>query len=298
MARVFGFLMTLVMAVGVTPRAGAEPPQTTIKLGVLSGMFRDVPPPVVQAAAAPFRDLFKKHTSLDGDIEVVDEYEVLAARLNEKKLQFGVFHGFEWAWVRGRYPDLQALVVTVPPKKPQACIVVHVESNATKPAHLKGACVAVPSGTKIHSELYHTHLLGTLPAGCCRPVNKATWGPEEALDAVGNGDVAAALVDTAALSAYQNNKPGAATQVKVLCQSDPFPPAVIVYRKGGVDEVTVEKIRGGLLKVKDNPQGRAFLFLWKLKGFEDVPAGYDAELHQTLKAYPPPARPEKAPSPK
>ena len=300
MERAFAWLTLglVVVAVGVPVPASAEEEPAALKLGVLEGMFRDVPPPVVQAVATPFRDLFKKHTGLGGDVEVVDDYATLAAKLNDKKLHFGVFHGFEWAWVRDRYPELRALVVTVPPRKPQACIVVNVESAATTPAQLKGACVAIPAGTKLHSELYHTRLLDTLPAGTCRPVKKGDWGSEQALDAVGSGEVTATLVDTTALAAYQNNKPGAATLVKILCQSDPFPTAVIVYRRGGINEGTVEKIRTGLLKAKDNPQGRAFLFLWKLKGFEDVPAEYEAELAQTLKGYPAPAQPVNVAQPK
>lgn len=299
MARACGsLLLTFVaVAVGLTSRAEAEDEPGTIKLGVLTGMFRDVPPALVQAAATPFQDLFKRQTGLEGEVEMVNDCEALASKMHEKKLQIGVFHGFEWAWVRHRYPDLLPLVVTVPAKKPQACIVVHTDSKATGPADLTGKCVAVPVGTKAHCDLFIERLVKDLPAGCCTPAKQADSGSDELLDGVAGGKVTAALVDVAALNAYQNNKPGAATQLRVLVKSEPFPATVVAYRKDGVDASTAAKIRSGLVKAHTTSQGKAFLFLWKLKGFEDVPPGFDADLQQVLKSYPPP-RLSKTPSSK
>lgn len=287
---------SLVAAVGLVPPAGADAPPATIRLGVLSGMFRGVPPVLVQSAATPFRELFKKHTGLEGDVAVVDDYETLAARLDDKSLELGVFHGFEWAWVKDRHSDLCPLVVTVPARKIQACVVVRADAKAVTPADLRGASVAVPVGTKAHVQLYYERLVETLPAGCCRPAKDADRGPDEAIEAVIEGTVPAALLDAAALSAYQSNKPGRAMLLKVLVESDPFPPTVVAYRKDGLAAKDAAKIRAGLVKATTNAQGKAFLFLWKLKGFDDVPAGFDADLRQLLKAYPPP-RPAGATTP-
>ena len=54
----------------------------------------------------------------------------------------------------------------------------------------------------------------------------------------------------------------------------------------------VKKIKTGLIDSNKTAQGRAFMFLWRLKGFDAVPDDYDEELKRSLKAYPPP---EKAP---
>lgn len=260
-------------------------------------MFRDVPPDLVQAVATPFRDLFRKQTGVESEIEMVADCNILANRLMEKQVHFGVFHGFEWAWIRDRYPQLHALVVTIPPKKVQACIVVHAHSRAEKPADLNGVCLTLPVAAKAHTYLYIDRLMQTLPKGSCCPTPHGEWGADAVLDAVAEGKTPAGLLDAATVSAYANSRPGMFKQIKVLCQSDPFPPTVIVFRKGGVDPTTVEKVRSGLVQAKDNAHGRAFLFLWKLKGFEDVSAAYEADLQRILKAYPPPA-PGISPTPK
>ncbi len=276
----------LVVAVGMGRPAAAQPPRT-IRLGVLGGMFRDVPQPLVLAAATPFREVFKKQTGLDGDVEVVGDHDDLAAKLQANKVHVGVFHGFEWAWVKDRHPDLIPLAVTVPHRRPQAVLVVKADSKAA-PTDLKGACVAVPIATKAHCHLFLERLADTLPAGCCgaRPMPES--GPEDVMNAVADGKVEAALLDAASLAAYQNNFPGRGKLLRVLTESDPFPPTVIVYRKDALAPEMAAKVRSGLVRTKDDPSGKAFLFLWKLKGFEEVPPGYDAELQAVAKRYPAP----------
>lgn len=299
-------LTPLVVAVGVTFRADAKPATTpdpgTIRLGLMSTMFRDVPPALVQAAQGPFRDLFKKQVGLTGEVEVSDDYEALAKKINDQKLDLGVFHGFEWAWVQARYPDLQPLVVTVPYKPLQACLVVHTKHKADEPAGLDGPCVAIPLGLKAHSHLYYERLQKNLPAGCCRPISKGKLGPVEALDNVCSETTAAALVDRSTYLAFESNQPGKARQLKVIAQSDPFPPTVVICRKDGLTPDTIARIRKGLVEAENKPQGRAFLFLWGLKGFANVPADYNAQLQKVLKLYPAP-RPvqpqrEEAPEPR
>lgn len=279
-----------VVAAGLAPRAevrAAPPP--VIKLGLQRGMFPDVPPALIQAAAGPFQDLLKRQSGLDGEVELVDGHDALAAKLDAKELQFGVFHGFEWAWVRAKYPDLQALAVTVPPgRRLHACLVVHGENAAKTPADLPAGPALVPTGTKAHCRLYLERLRATLPEGVAKPEPVADAGVDDVLDKIVLGKSGVALVDGAAFAAYQNNKPGAARTLRVLAQSDPLPPAAVVYRRGGVDPAVLEKIRVGLVKAGTTAQGKAFLFMWHLKGFEDPTAAYEADLQAALKAYPPP----------
>jgi len=284
----FAGLLVLVVAVGPDPRAGAEGPPKSLRLGMLQGMFKDVPDPVVQAAAKPFADLFRKQTGLVGDVEVVADCRVLAAKMKAKALHVGVFHGFEFAWVRDQHPEIEALAVTRPPGKGQACLVVHKESPAATPKDLNGACVGIPLFTKAHCELFLDRLQGQLPAGCCGRAKHNPMTPQDVLDAVAQGQLASALVDVSSLNMYQDNRPGLFPELRVLCQSEPFPPAVIAYRAGTIDPTAVAKIREGLVKVNGTPEGRAFLMLWKLKGFEAVPADFDDQMRRIAKAYPPP----------
>jgi len=219
----------------------------------------------------------------------VADCEQLAAKMKAKTLHVGVFHGFEFAWVRDQYPEIAPLAVTLPPGKGQACLVVHKNSPAASPKDLRGACVALPLFTKAHCELFLDRLRGELPAGCCCRAKHDPMTPQDVLDEVAQGRLASALVDVSSLHAYQNNRPGLFPELRVLCQSEPFPPAVIAYRKGVLDPAAAAKIREGLVKVHQTPQGRAFLMLWKLKGFEAVPADFDNEMRRISKAYPPPA---------
>ncbi|MFO0801173.1 MAG: PhnD/SsuA/transferrin family substrate-binding protein [Gemmataceae bacterium] len=279
-------LTMLVVAVGLATPATAQPPGG-IRLGVVEGMFRDVPPPLVHAAATPFRDLLKRQTGLVGELDVFADCDQLASRLQEKKTHVGVFHGFEWAWVKDRHPDLIPLAVSVPARRFQAALVVHADSKAQVPANLKGA-VALPLGSKAHCYLFAERLAETLPAGTVVPTHTPKQGPDDVLDLVIDGKAQAAVIDVATLDAFRNDRPGRGAQLRVLAQSDPFPYSTVVYRKDTLTPEMVTRIKSGLLNTKNEPTGRAFLFMWKLRGFEEVPAAHDAELRAVAAKYPAP----------
>ena len=244
----------LVAAVGLTPRADAQAAKK-LSIGIPQSTFRDVPAVIMDAAATPFRELFRRQAGLDGDVQLVPSYDALAAQM-------------------------------------QAVLVVHKDGKATRPADLAGACVGIPVGSKPHCHLFIERLRLGLPADCCGEAKTEPKGQEDVLDGVAAKQLQAGLVDIAALTAYQNNCPGGFAQVRVVAQSELFPPGVIAYRKGAVDAATVSKMHGGLTKAGGTPQGRAFMLLSKMKGFEDVPADFDAELKRIAAAYPPPAPPK------
>src|SRR5438874_2390970 len=201
----------VVVAVGLTPRADAEAAAAPgrLKLGVLQGMFRDVPPAILEAVSRPFADLFYRQTGLNGDVEMCPDCDALAAKMTAKELHFGVFHGFEYAWVRAKHPDVLPLVITIPPgRKVQAILVVNKADKATTPADLNGPTVVVPMFTKAHCYLYMDRLRADLPANCCEKAKTDPMTPDEALDAVVGGTKRCVLVDIASLNAYETNKPG------------------------------------------------------------------------------------------
>lgn len=285
-------MVAIILVAGLVPAPAAQPaaPVPTVKLGILTGMFRDVSPGLVQAAASPFRDIFKRETGLQSEVILVDDYDLLASQMKDKKLEFGVFHGFEFAWIQEKYPEVKPLVISVlnGNNSIQACLVVNISSKATSPKDLKGACVTLPGGTKAHCHLFLERLCETLPANTCAAIPSRKLSPEEALDAVAADDSPAALVDMSAFTAYQNNKPGAASQLKILAKSEPFPVGVVAYRQGAVDPKVLDKVRTALVKVHENAQGRAFMMLWKLKGFGDPTPEFEADLTRIDKVYPAP----------
>ena len=212
-ARSFGIL-ALVMLVGlaILPRGSAgDAPPAALKLGMLENMFRDVQPAMVQAISRPFRSLFQRQTGLTGDVEIVSDAEALANKMKDHKLQLGVFHGFEYAQVRARYPDLRPLVVSIPHGRTcQACVVVHKNSKAEKIADLAGEQLVVPRGIKAHCLAYLEKAKRGLPATVAAPMPKPTQSTEDVLNTVVDGSTTAALVDVGAYNGYLNLQPGAA----------------------------------------------------------------------------------------
>ncbi|OWK41936.1 hypothetical protein FRUB_04014 [Fimbriiglobus ruber] len=272
------------------PSRAGDAEAVSLQIGMVQGIFRDVQPGMVRALARPLQDMIQKQTGFNGGVEIAADPFILADRLDSKRYQFGVFHGFEFAWVKQKHPDFVPLAVTVPPgRKLQACVVVHVDSKMTCLADLKDECVVLPRGTKAHCYAYLDRERAGLPAGTAKPRAKPPANAEEALDAVVAGDAPAAVVDAAALAGYQSLQPGAFKQLRVLSKSESFPPTVVAYKKGAVDDETVEKVRQLLTTAHQTPTGKPLMMLWNLKGFEDVPADYDVQLEKIGKAYPSPA---------
>jgi ABC-type phosphate/phosphonate transport system substrate-binding protein len=211
--------------------------------------------------------------------------------MTAKQLQIGVFHGFEFAWISPSHPDIVPLAVTVPPgRNVQACVVVHKSCPAQTLADLTDETIIIPKGTKAHCYLFlNRERTGLPPTTACPVINRDKEGVD-ALDSVVMGDCAAALVDAAALTGYQSLQPGAFKHLRVLTESEKFPPAVVAYRRGTIDDATAHKIKTGLITANQQTSSRPLMMLWNLKGFEDVPADYSQRLAEIRKAYPPPTK--------
>jgi len=289
-------MVAILVCVSTASRGAAQdaPAGSHLKIGMLQGMFRDVQPAMVQAMSVPFRAMFERQTGYTGDVEIVPDAETLSNKMKDRKLQLGVFHGFEYAQVRTRHPELQPLVVTVPHGRAcQALVIVSQASKAEKLADLAGELVVIPRGTKAHCLTYLDKARRGLPATVAKPVAKPNLTVEEVLNSVAEGTSAAGLVDVGAYNGYLALQPGAGQYLKVLCRSEVFPVSVIAFRKGTFDDETIGQIRRGLLGANQTAQGKPLMMLWNLKGFEDVPADYEAQLGNILKAYPaqPPVTP-------
>jgi ABC-type phosphate/phosphonate transport system substrate-binding protein len=259
----------------------------SLRIGMPKSMFSGLSDAIVQVGAVPFKQMFEKQTGLKGEVDVTKDFADTTARLRTKKLDLAVYHGFEYAWVRDN-PELVPLLVTVPGSKIQACLVVNAKSEATGPESLKGACVVVPATTKAYCHLYHERLIAKLPEGCCGAAKPDDRSLGEVLEAVASNKCDAVLVDKAALDAYKRLVPGAGPQLKILAQSEPFPSAVIVYRKGVFDAKAEKNLREGLIQGMATPQGDLLKQLWKLDGFVEISPKYQKELDASLKAYPAP----------
>jgi ABC-type phosphate/phosphonate transport system substrate-binding protein len=273
--------------------ADASDRSKPLQMGVANSFFTDRPKSYVDIASDEFKDVMKKTTGLNG--KFIPKYGPLqvAQKLDSKQLDLGVFHAHEFAWTQKKYPDLHPLLIAANKKYVErAYLIVHKTSPAKTLADLPGKKLAMPVDVKEHCRLF-------LEKRCTDTAQKgpgAFFGSIEksasqvaALDDVGLDKVQATVVDTMGLEFYKEIKgPVFAKNLKILEESAPFPPAVIVYKQGTLAEATLKQFRDGLLKAHLSELGRDMMKTWNIDAFEPVPKDYAKSLAELLKTYPPP----------
>ncbi len=274
----------------------ADPSLKTIRIGMVNSLFHDVPDSLITTMAKPFGMVMASQTGMTGLLTKTGDANDLGKKLTSGEVQVGICHGFEFAWVRQNYPNLKPLVIAVnQTPRLRAYLVVKCDSSIAGFADLKDKTLDLPKGSRGHCRLY-------LDARCqetgqCGPQGllgklKCAASAEEAMDEVVDGEVDSTIVDNVTLDTYKRRKPGRFESLKVAAESEEFPAGVVVYNKGSLDENTLGKFRDGLLNTQKTILGRQMLTLWKLTGFETVPADYDKMLTDIAKAYPAPAHAE------
>ncbi|HVS36730.1 MAG TPA: PhnD/SsuA/transferrin family substrate-binding protein [Gemmataceae bacterium] len=285
-----GLFIVLALGAGQTVQA-ADVPQ--VRIGLVQTLFRDVPDFLIPIGLRPMKVLMESQTGISGDLIPAGDPDHLARELKDNDMQLGVFHGVEFAWIHQKYPTLQPLVIAVN-EHPyvRALLVVRADCACGAAVGLQGKVMALPRMSREHCRLF-------LQCRCCgadRAPDKffsrvSTPGnPEDALDDVVDDNAQGAVVDEIAFNIYCKDKPGRGARLKVLQQSESFPCAVIAYQPGGLTQKQVDAFRDGLLKAHDNPEAKPLLQANHITGFEAVPAGYEKELGDILKAYPPPQK--------
>lgn len=271
--------------------AGAPEPAAPVRIGMVSTLFRDVPPALMMAMMQPFGSIMQRMTGVPGQLVPGGDHDHLGKQLAADEVQLAVFHGIEFAWVRLKHPELQPLMLAVNQDRHLRChLVVRDDCEAQGFADLAGKTLALPKGTREHSRLF-------LARNCreCGKDAKALFGKitvpstiEDALDDVVDDEVQAAIVDGVALDAYKRRKPGRYAKLKTLVRSETFPTGVVAYRPGAIDDERLERFREGMTNAHKDPLGKQMLTLWKLTGFEPVSDDYEATLNNIVKFYPPP----------
>jgi ABC-type phosphate/phosphonate transport system substrate-binding protein len=287
----------LVLAAGlaalgsVRAPAGEELKTNTVRIGLTGSLFRDMPAATVQTMLRPFQSLLAAQTGLSGNLVPGIRSDELGQQLKDDKLQFAVYQGFEFAWARQKHPDLRPLMLAVSHDKyPRAFLLVRGDGGATKLRDLKGRTIAVARRTREYCHLFLERRCAALGAEA-----PADWfgkviaplTPEEAVDAVVNGQVDAALADSCILNWYEAHKPTRFARLKVIEKSEAFPAAVIAYYANAIDEATLRRFREGMLSAKDNPRSLQLMTLCQISSFEPVPDDYDKVLSNIARAYPP-----------
>jgi ABC-type phosphate/phosphonate transport system substrate-binding protein len=271
--------------------AGETPAATTVRIGLVNSLFRDMPEPLIQVMAAPFKSLMVDRAGVVGQVVVDGDAGHLALLLKDAKAELGVFNGFEFAWARLKNPELKPLMIAVN-KTPfvRAVLVVRDDNKASGPEALQGKTMALSRLACECSRIF-------LERRCVRPgMPMDKWfdkvatprTDQDALDDVAENVAQAAVVDEVELAAYRSKFPKTAARLRVLAESETFPCAVIAYQPGGMSEETLNRLRAGMIAAKNTERGRKLLNLCRITGFEEVPANYEQNLIDILKAYPPP----------
>jgi len=243
----------------------------------------------VKVLGGPLRNLFAKRAGIaGGDIELAKDAFHLGDMLSGGQCRLAVFHGYEFAWVKEKHPELEPLVVTVySTGRPRGCVVVRQDSPVTVLADLKAQGVTVPAGTRGHCLIYLAKQRAELPETTASPKPPAGT-PEEVLNAVVSKAAPAALVDRAAMVGYEKLHPAAAKNLRVLCESELFPQNVIAYSPKTLPDGVVGRLRHALVTAHTVPAGRPLMIIWGMTRFDLAPGDYGEHLAEITKAYPSP----------
>jgi ABC-type phosphate/phosphonate transport system substrate-binding protein len=274
--------------------AGAEEISRTppIRVGVTGSAFRDTPAPTVKMMMKPLKSLLESQTGVNGDLVPGGDALSLGNQLADDKVQLAIFHGFEFAWVKQKHPDLKPLILCACPATcGKVNVVVLKDSTAKSMADLKGLKFALAPLTREHCHLFLERQCVEPPCKFFSEVNRPE-NIEEALDDVVDGLVDATVVDGMALENYAERKPGRFAKLKTLIQSEVFPNGVIACNPANFNEESQKKLRDGLMNAVQKPKGQLLLAICRITSFEKVPDDFDKELKEIAKAYPPPEPPK------
>jgi ABC-type phosphate/phosphonate transport system substrate-binding protein len=284
--------VSLAAALAVAPTRANPNENSLIRVGMLATMFKEVKPAMFQAMAKPFYSLVEEQTGLRGELVLVPTPDEMREQMDAGKIQFGVFHGFEFAWMKQKQPALQPLMLAAPQFRPlRAMLVVNTVSDATGFADLKGKTLAMPTNSREYSQLYlnrSCEALGSPAPAFFAKINTPKNAEEALHDVADNETVQAAVVDGLAIQGYAERYPGRAKQIKVVATSEIFPPSVVAYREGSVNVAMIQRFRDGMAKANMAPLGRQLFSLWLLSGFEPIPADFHKSMTDIMRVYPPP----------
>jgi ABC-type phosphate/phosphonate transport system substrate-binding protein len=268
-------------------------PAAAVRIGLASSLFHDAPDSLVKVLARPMLSLMETQTGLTGQLMPSAAADDLAKQLQDNRTHLAVFHGFEFAWARIKYPELKPLIVVVSQQPVlSALLVVKAKCEATCPADLKGQVLALPRVSREHCRLFleRTCCDGKPPRSFFGKITTPS-DAEDALDDVIDEQAQAAIVESLALENYRKKKaPKRAAQLKVLVKSEAFPAGVIAYHEGGLPAETLRSFRDGMIKAHESARGKELLNMCRINCFAAVPDDYDQQLTNIAKVYPPPKK--------
>ena len=277
----------VLVALAAPPGRAGDP--EVYRVGIARSAFRDVAGALLPFAGRPLQDLVKVQTGLDGQVTLDSEWAAVVRDLDDGKLHLGVLQGHEYAWAREKYPDLRPLVCSMNrTKEVLAFLIVRHDSEAVRLSEVKGRRLVLATRLKDHARMFLEKQQAVERGGRGFPSVAKVDTVHEAIQQVAAGDADLTVADHAAWKSFQKLHPGSSRNLKVLGKAEEFPPAVFVYKKGGINEAALKQLRDGFLTAHQTAKGARLLGLIRVEKFDVVPAGYEEAVAACLKAYPAP----------
>lgn len=287
MAQRRALLLYSALLVVVTGSARSQAPPDSLVIGIVPSLMDDLTPGQRKFTTDEFPAMVKDFTGMNGKLVPGKSPMDVASQLQRGDCQFAVFQGIELAWAQAKHPSLKPLLQAVYHTPWQhAVLVTKKDGPAAKWADLKGKIVTIANPSNASIRLFvHKHTGGAGFFGKIVP----PANPEAALDAILLDKVQAAVVDRVALDIYKEVNPGRFNRLKVVAESEPFPPGVIAYEPAKVSPAMVARFRDGMLKANSSNRGREVMGSFRITAFEPIPGAYAASLDAIRKLYPAPA---------
>jgi ABC-type phosphate/phosphonate transport system substrate-binding protein len=278
-----GIIALGLIALGVVP-ASAQ----TISIGVPPSLMQDMSSGQMKFVKDEFPAMVKEFTGIDSKLVPHDSVEAVGKKLIAGDDAFAILQGVEFGWLKAKHPEIQPVLVGIyHVTQPRALLLTKKDDAGTSFADFKGRSVAILKAGKEYIYLFVNKGTGGDPKQFFGKIVETT-NAETALDDILLGKVAAALVDQASLDNYKDVNPGRFARLRVVEQSDPFPPMGLFYVPGKTPADIVEKFRTGMLKANDSARSRDAMSTFKITSFELVPTEYATWVADIVKAYPEP----------
>lgn len=286
MKRVF---LIAFLAACFAPSIGLAEDKDVLRIGVPRTLLREIPPALVTYAGEAFKDLIKTQSGLNGQVVHEEDSIAVSRDLNAGKLQIGLFLGHEFAWAKEKYPMLEPLICTVPRTKDvQAYLLVRHDCKGVNLADLKGTRLVLATGMRDHPRMFLEGRRALEMKGAEFGTTGNADTQHDAIHKVLENEADVTAVDSAAWAYFEKLYPGPCQNLRVLARSEVFPPNVIAYKKGSLDDATVKAIRDGLASAHENAKAKRMMSVIRLERFDIPPENYSEMLKACLKAYPKP----------
>jgi ABC-type phosphate/phosphonate transport system substrate-binding protein len=268
---------------------GGDASKPGVRIALPDTLFPDMSDAARMIGGKAYKNLLGARAGVPVEVVHVPDAATMAEQLDQGKLQFGVFQGFEFAWAKEKCADLRPLVVAVPHCEIRVCLLVRADSKMASVAELDAKKVGIPAGTRDYARMYLEKLRAAEATAADIDFDLVKpHDADDALEDVVDGKLSAAVVTEASRSSFQDNKPGRYRRLKLLARSPTWPLAVIAYKRGVVDATVLNRCSTGFTGADGDIHFAVPLRVMQLKGFAAVPRDYSEQLAEILRAYPAP----------